>query len=76
MMNGIGSMGPLMGVFMVIFWIFIILGLVFAARWLLAQGKAKKDGTGSQSALEVLKMRFARGEISREEFERMKKDLK
>ncbi|MFK5882188.1 MAG: SHOCT domain-containing protein [Sulfurospirillum sp.] len=32
-------------------------------------------GTKSESALEVLKKRYARGEISKEEFEDMKKSL-
>ncbi len=32
-------------------------------------------GTNSESALEVLKKRYARGEISKDEFEDMKKSL-
>jgi len=38
-------------------------------------GKIENDGAGPQTPLEILKIRFARGEITREEFERMKKDL-
>ena len=33
------------------------------------------EDTRFESALEIVKKRYARGEISREEFERMKKDI-
>ena len=57
-----------------IFWILLILVIVWAVRAGLNSG----DGGGSRNArtpLEILKERYARGEIDRETFERMKKDL-
>lgn len=75
MMNGMGSMGPLMWIFMILFWGVVIFGLVFAVRWILGRSKAGGESVGPETALEILKKRFARGEISKEEFERMKREL-
>ena len=61
------------GGFMLLFWVFLIL----LVAWLV---KAAMPGSGTaqgreKSALDILKERYARGEIDREEFERMRKDL-
>ena len=56
---------------MTIFWILIIAGLVFLAKWLISGSKGL---TGSR-AIDVLKERYARGEISKAEFEEKKKDI-
>jgi putative membrane protein len=56
---------------MFLFWILVIVGLVFAVRWLVSEGKERR----SDSALEILRQRYARGEINKEEFEAKKKDL-
>ena len=64
--------------FMHSFWILILLvGLFFLVRWLarssvVRQIPALQVGTGS---MEILKQRYARGEIDRDEFERMKRDI-
>ena len=53
-------------------WIVIIIGIVYAAtRILRAPGKS---GNG-ETALDILNKRYARGEITREEFEKMKEDI-
>jgi putative membrane protein len=57
---------------MIIFWGLIILGLIFLIRWLVGITKATKV---EESALDILKKRYARGEINKEEFEQKKKDL-
>ena len=75
MMGGWG-MGWFGGVFMIIFWILIIVGLVFLIKWLIHMSKGHTEVRHSGSrALEILRERYAKGEIQREEFEEKKKDL-
>lgn len=57
---------------MIVFWGLIVLGLIFLIRWLIGVTKAIKR---EESALDILKKRYARGEIDKEEFEQKKKDL-
>jgi len=72
-----GIMGWDMGVWMVFnlaFWILVIAGIV----WLVVWAGQKAVGTRSaaaESALEILKKRYARGEISKAEYEEKKRDL-
>jgi len=63
---GIGMM-----LIMLLFWGLVIVGVVLGIRWLVSQGKESR----SDSALEILRQRYARGEINKEEFEAKKKDL-
>lgn len=57
----------------------IILVVIIVAVIFLARGYVNPANKGSEppteSALEVLERRYARGEISREEFEEKKRDL-
>ena len=59
-------------IFMIIFWGLLILGLIFLIRYLIGSTKASR---GEDSALDILKRRYARGEINKEEFEQKKRDL-
>lgn len=68
------GMGPVGWIFMLLFWGVIIFGLILAVRWMSNQGNPGRKKQ-PQTPLEILKARYARGEISRDEFERMKKDL-
>lgn len=76
MMDGWG-MGWVGGIFMLAFWVLVIVGLIFLVRWLIQSTKGESGRTISSSsrALDILKERYARGEIDRVEFEEKKKDL-
>jgi putative membrane protein len=56
---------------MFLFWALVICGIVFGIRWLARQGGEHR----SDRALEILRERYARGEIGREEFEARRHDL-
>lgn len=66
-----GAWGIGMGLMMLVFWGLIIVALVLGIRWLITQGKEPR----SDSALEILRQRYARGEITKEQFDAMKRDL-
>ena len=74
-MHPMGWMGGIWGIgmmfIMLFFWILVIAAVVFAVRWFMSQDR----GGRSNSALEILRQRYARGEINKEEFEVKKRDL-
>ncbi len=59
-----------MMILMAIGWLVVLAALVGAVWWL-----ARRFGTREDEALEELRDRDARGEITREEFEAQRKDL-
>jgi putative membrane protein len=69
-MNGWG--GGFGGIFMILFWVLIIVGVIYLVKLVTAGTKTEEK---RDDALEILKKRYARGEISKEEFEERKKDL-
>ena len=68
-LNGFGLLGWLP---MLLFWILIILGVVALVRYLGGSGKRTSE---DKSSLEILKERYAKGEIDKKESEQMKKDI-
>ncbi len=70
MMGGYGFFG---WGFMILFWILVLFGIVYLMRLI-----SEKNETGKEekSAMDILKERYAKGEINKEEFEEKKKDLK
>jgi putative membrane protein len=79
---GWGMMGPgmmfgyggvwIMAIMMVIFWGLIIWGIVALVRYLNRNGRSESR---DNSALEILKRRYAQGEINKDEFEEKRKAL-
>ena len=71
-----GMMGGGWGIFMmmismVVFWGIIIGGIILLVRFIFPQSGSKP----SEDALEILKRRYAGGEIGKEEFDAKKRDL-
>lgn len=58
---------------MVLFWGVVIVVIVLLVKWLAADGVGASDG--GETPLQILKKRYARGEIGKEEFEQRKKDI-
>ncbi len=74
MMNW-GNYGWGMGfgwVWMIVFWALAIAGIVYIVQAVL-RGSGRRDQR--ESPLDILKKRYAKGEIDKEEFERMRDDL-
>ncbi len=71
MMGGGFGLGWFMPILMLIFWGLAIWGVIALVRGVEKPGSSPP----AESALEILKKRYARGEISKEEYEAKKKDL-
>jgi putative membrane protein len=72
MMDSGYGMGGGWWILMFIFWLLVLIGIVLLIKYLWEHGGAK---TENESAIEILKKRYANGEISKEEFEEKKKDI-
>jgi putative membrane protein len=88
--GGYGSYGPgasgwMMG-FMALFWVLVIVGIVLVLRALMMGGRMGHMGPGghmggmgmgggSERALSILHERYAKGEITKEQYDQMKRDI-
>ena len=73
--------GWLVGLIVLVLFLLLVGGGVAAVIWFVAQGsQGPKQGYGQgprrdDEALEILRQRYARGEIDREEFQRMREEI-
>ena len=76
MMNwGCGTGGAdMFGAMHLLWWVLVIVGTAVVVGWLLNVGRAKR-ASGGDSALAILRERFARGEIDKTEFDTRKREL-
>ncbi len=83
-MLGYGGSGVFGGVFgMVIgtlIWVLIIAGIVFLVIWLMKnyngqQKSGRQNKETPETPMEILRRRYAEGDITKREFEEMKKEL-
>jgi putative membrane protein len=61
-----------------IFWLVILVAMVLLAGWAMTRGRGRPGGPEERkdSAEEILKQRYARGEVNREEYEQKIHDLR
>jgi putative membrane protein len=57
---------------MLMFWVLVIVGVVAVVRWANVAGIA---GSRSETPVEILRRRYAAGELTKEQFESMKRDV-
>lgn len=80
MMNGWGPAGGI-GIIAILWFIFeivlivaVIIGVIYLIKHL--SGNESRGASGHDQAMEILRQRFARGEITEQEYEEMKEKLK
>lgn len=70
---GMGWFGPL---FMMLFWGLLIAGAIFLVKWSIQMLKGRSYSSRDLSSpLDIIRKRYASGEIDREEFKRMQQAL-
>ena len=71
--NGMGWFGPgFGGIFMILFWGAIIVGIIAIIRWLSSPRQTRPT---EKSALDILNERYAKGEMDRDDYEARRRDI-
>ncbi len=76
MMGGFGFGGMwLGGLLMLVFWLFVLGGVVWLVLTLARSQSASQASAAGQTPLDLLRVRYARGEITKEQFDQMRRDV-
>jgi uncharacterized membrane protein len=75
MMGGFGIFGIISAILHVLFWVAIIYLIFTAIKKLNVKDVPKTPIEAKDSSIQILKERYARGEISEEEYKKMKANL-
>lgn len=72
MMRGYGGLGATLSL---VLWALVISGIVLIIVWLVRNSGRTSRPSSPDTAIEILKARYARGEITKEQFDAIKRDL-
>lgn len=72
--HGMGGI-PLLGGLGVVFWVVLLAGLVYLLARMWSGNGPGSHSPGGDSAREIARRRYARGEIDRQEYDRILEDL-
>ena len=75
MMGGFGGLGLLGGLIGMLFNLLILVGVVLLIVWAVKRFTGTNPSTGVQTPKEILQARYARGEITREQYQQMLTDV-
>ena len=68
--------GFLMPFMMIAFWALLIIGAIYILRLMISSNSVNPvNGESVISPLDVLKLRYAKGELTKEDYEGMKRDI-
>lgn len=77
------AFGIIGGIFGLLFWILVIIAIIYLIRFIIKGGSQGQHPyhhhhieMKEDKSMEILKERYAKGEITKEQFDKMKEDLK
>jgi putative membrane protein len=59
----------------VLFWVLVVTGIVMMVKWIVGSSSSGPSQPPGRTALDILKERYALGEIDKQEFDEKKRDL-
>lgn len=74
MSNGFGGLGIILAIF---WWVLVIVAIITFGKWVWGHDRSshEREVGEERTPLDILKDRYAKGEINKAEFEEKKKDI-